>query len=46
MPANSGEQVDKPPRLGETQLAILGGVPAEPLDGGPVIPQRVLVADH
>jgi hypothetical protein len=38
VPADALEHVDELARLGETELAILGGVPAEPAHGSPLEP--------
>jgi hypothetical protein len=44
--ADAGEHVDELARLGQPQLAVLGGVPAEPAHGGTLEPERVIVADE
>jgi hypothetical protein len=46
VPADRGEHVDELASLSEPELAILGGVPAEPPDGGAFVAQRVVVADQ
>ena len=46
MPANRGEHVDQLARLGQSELAILGGVAAEPSHRRALISERVVVADQ
>jgi hypothetical protein len=46
MPANRDQHVGELARLGQSQVSIVGGVPAEPSNGGTLEQERVVVADQ